>query len=913
MTDTASDRNPTAAPAKAGALRDVLDRKVVGELTVEKLAYLVLFVVAVVSRFWEAGVRPLHHDESIHAVFSWKIVTEGVGSYRYDPVYHGPLLYYWTALLFRIFGDTDFVARLSPNLFGLGFLALAWPLRRYIGRWGALAFFLLVTVSPSWIYFTRFLRHDIYSAFCNMAAVVAAFRYGQTLVPRYLYLSAAAIGLSFVNKEDLYALGPLLLISLFFALVWEVVYARDRRQAFAAVKAEVGTFFGRAKLPILTSTIIFAVIWLVFYTSFLSHPENWDPVIPALSYWLGQHEIQRIGGPWYYYFPHMFLYEQLTFFPALLFLLPPLLNRRSGEPASTTWLAYAMWALFAAFFVSLFAFPARAQYVLMAALTIAGFVQMLRWLPDRFTRFAIVWALGSFVFYAWAQEKVPWLLVPILTPMVLLAAMWFRDLIESRGLARPLPALVVGAVFALTCWNAVLSNYYWDAPRPAEDPKARTGDLLAYVQSTYDVTDVVMERIESVAAGLGTGTATRLAISGEATWPMSWYVRHYPTNWGAGLRRVDTPILIVDVDAATSLRAPLAEKYDEKRFAIRGWWEPNWSLMNLGNLFHWVRTRQTWSGVGSSDAVLFSLKEAAPGVAIEPIDVNPPPPPRGYPGQPQDIEPAAIWGGSQGSAKGEFNEPRGLAVDATGNLFVADSKNHRIQKLDPQGKPLLAWGAQGAEPGQFNDPCGIAVSKDGFVYVADTWNHRIQKFDLNGNFLLEWRDATGFWGPRGIAVSPDGQSIYLTDTGNKRVLRFDPQGNLLKTWGGEGTKPGEFIEPVGIAVDGEGRVVVVDTGNRRLQVFDADGNYQSEIRVSGWEEFYSEPYVAVMNDGSYVVTDSYNHRCARYVDGQLQMSWGKTGKDGGELNRPIGIAADNQGGVYVADTLNHRVKKFFLP
>ncbi len=194
MTDTASDRNPTAAPVKANGLRELLDRKVVGNLSFETCAYIVLAVVAVVSRLYDAGIRPLHHDESIHAVFSWKIVTEGVGSYRYDPVYHGPLLYYWSALLFRLFGDSDFVARLSPILFGFGFLGLALPLRRFIGRWGALIFFGLVTISPSWLYFTRFLRHDIYSAFCNMAAVVAAFRYGQTLVPRYLYLSAAAIG-----------------------------------------------------------------------------------------------------------------------------------------------------------------------------------------------------------------------------------------------------------------------------------------------------------------------------------------------------------------------------------------------------------------------------------------------------------------------------------------------------------------------------------------------------------------------------------------------------------------------------------------------------------------------------------------------------------------------------------------------
>lgn len=916
MTDTADDRNPTpGAQHSAGVPAEpssFLDRKVVGNLTVEHALYIVLAVVAVVSRFYIAGVRPLHHDESIHAVFSWKIVTEGIGSYRYDPVYHGPVLYYWTALLFRLFGDSDFVSRLSPILFGFGLMALALPLRRFIGRTGALAFLVLVTISPSWLYFTRFLRHDIYVAFCNMAAVVAAFRYAQTMKPAYLYGAAFAVGLSFATKEDLYALGPIMLISAFFMLVWEVVYARDRQQAFAAVRAEVGAFFRRAALPLVGSLIIFIIVWLVFYTSFLSHPEYWNAVTPAITYWLGQHQIQRIGGPWWYYFPHMVFYEQLIFFPALLFLLTPLLRRRANEPKSTLYLVYATWALTAAFVVTLFAYNHRAHYVLLAALTLAGFVHMLRWLPDRFTRFTVVWTIGSFVFYAWAQEKVPWLLVPILTPMVLLAAIWLRDLVEGGGLRRPPAIGVLGALFALTLWVSYASNYVSDAPRPSEPKEKRTGDLLAYVQSTYDIHDKVMVTIESIAAKLGTGTATRLAISGDATWPMSWYVRHYPVNWGAGLRKIDTPVLIVDVDAANSLRAPLAEKYDEQRFQIRGWWEPNWSQMNLTNLVRWILTREAFSGVGSSDAVMFYLRDVEPGMQISAIEVNPPPPPRGYPGGPEEIAPAASWG-RQGTRPAEFNEPRGIAIDARGNIFVADSKNHRVQKLAPDGQPVVAWGTQGGGPGQFNDPCGIAVSADGFVYVADTWNHRIQKFDTEGKFLLEWRDESGFWGPRGIAVSPDGQNIYVTDTGNKRVLRFDHEGQRLSSWGVEGTKTGEFIEPVGIAVEATGRVVVADTGNRRLQIFDAEGSFVEAMSVSGWEEFYTEPYLAVAADGAILVTDSYNHRVARYVGGRLEMSWGKSGSRSGEFNRPIGVAADNQGAVYVSDTLNHRIQKFFLP
>lgn len=916
MTDTADDRNPTSASetsrAEAPERVDFLDRKAIGGLTVEHLAYIVLAIVGIVSRLYIAGERPLHHDESIHAVFSWKIVTEGIGSYRYDPVYHGPVLYYWTALLFRLFGDSDFVSRLSPILFGFGLMGLAWPLRRFIGRTGALVFLVLVTVSPSWLYFTRFLRHDIYVAFCNLAAVIAAFRYAQTMAPRFLYASALLIALSFATKEDLYALFPIMLISAFFMLVWEVVYARDRQQAWVSVRAEVGEFFRRAALPLVGSLIIFIIVWLVFYTSFLSHPENWNAVTPAITYWLGQHQIQRIGGPWWYYFPHMVFYEQLIFFPALLFLLTPLLRPRPNEPKSTLYLVYATWGLTAVFFVTLFAYNHRAHYVLLAALTLAGFVHMLRWLPDRFTRFAVVWTIGSFVFYAWAQEKVPWLLVPILTPMVLLSAVWLRNLIESGAIRQAPAAAMTGALLVLTVWIAYASTFVSDAPRPSEPKERRTGDLLAYVQSTYDIHEKVMVRIDEIAEKLGTGTATRLAISGDATWPMSWYVRHYPVNWGAGLRKVDFPVLIVDVDAANSLRSALSEKYEEQRFQIRGWWEPNWSQMNLANLARWIFTREAFSGVGSSDAVMFSLREVEPGMQIVAIEVNPPPPPRGYPGKPEEIAPAGNWG-RQGSGPGEFNEPRALTIDGRGHIYVADSKNHRVQKLAPDGRHIASWGTKGEGAAQFNDPCGIVASSDGFIYVADTWNHRIQKFDTEGKFILEWRDESGFWGPRGIAVSPDGKSLYVTDTGNKRVVRYDPNGQRLGVWGSEGTKTGEFIEPVGIAVDPEGRVIVADTGNRRLQVFDAEGTFIEAHLVSGWEEFYSEPYIAVASDGAIIVSDSYNHRVARYVGGTLTTSWGKSGSKGGEFNRPIGVAADNQGGIYVSDTLNHRIQKFFLP
>ncbi len=885
-----------------------LDRKL-GRFTLEQILYAALLLTALFLRLFLLQQKPLHHDESIHAFFSWKITQSGLSDYKYDPVYHGPLLYYSTALIMWIFGDSDFTCRLSAALFGMGVLAFAWPLRRYIGRWGALCFLILLTFSPSTLYFSRFLRHDIYLALCNLAAVYWVFRYGETRQARYLYGSAVAFGLAFSTKEDLYLLTPLFLLGFAAMLVWEVLAAPNRKEAARAAWGETLGFFGRAWLPLITSLVIFLGIGLLFYTSFTTHPENWNPVRRALGYWLGQQQIRRIGGPWWYYVPQLVLYEPLIVFAVGAMLLGPLLFTPFRDKLGR-YLAYAAVAALIGFAVALFRWPAHPGLLLVAVFALAIVSVATKWLPNRFIRFTVVWAIGSVCIYAWAQEKVPWLLVPQVVPLAILAGYFFGRLVESGSFRNPGTMVPVVAVGALTLWTMVAANYLYEAPYPSEPKDSRHAEMLVYVQSTYDVIKV-MDKIREVGEELGTGTQTRLAVTGNATWPFSWYLRHYPVNWAGDVRFVDTPVVIVDKEN-TALDKPLAEKYTREVFEIRGWWEPDWKNITLPKLMRWLFTRIAWSGTGSSDALLFVHKDLTKGMSFERIAVNPPPAARTYPRQPGALTAEAVWGGP-GAQPGEFNEPRGIAVDRNYNVYVVDSKNDRIQKLGPNGQPITVWGKKGSGQGEFQDPGGIALAPDGSVYVADTWNHRIQKFDGNGTFLLEWHEENpGFWGPRGVAVAADG-TVYVTDTGNKRVLAYTPDGKRLRSWGKEGTKSGEFIEPVGIAVDDQGRVIVADTGNRRLQFFDAEGNFKQEWQVFGWEEFYSEPYLAPWGNMIYV-TDSFNHRFALYTGSRsLAGVWGSSGTGRGQFNRPIGIAVDANGAVYVTDTLNHRVQKFSAP
>jgi len=850
----------------------VLDRKFAGRLTVEHAIHLGLLLVAALLCLYALGERPYHHDEAIHAFYSWKISRDGVGVYKYDPVYHGLVLYYAAAAVMKVLGDGDFTGRLSAVLFGLGTMGLAWPLRRWLGRWGAICFLALLTFSPSWIYFARFVRHDVYLALFVLASVYAAFRYGETRRPLYMYLGGFTLGMAACTKEDTYLLGPWLVLSFVLMLAWGV--ARGEQRGPRAVQ-EVKDLARQAWIPFLTALFVFLFVWIVIYSAFgtdaryanlLRDPKLlFKPAFDAIDYWGGQQEKKRIGGPWWYYLPQLALYEPLIFFVGLFCAFQLLAQKRA---------------------------------------------------PDRFARFATAWGLGALFIYGWAQEKVPWLLVPQVLPLALLAGRWFGTRIERREIKKPAVLVPTALVGLLTLHTLVSANYRWDAPRPEEpgagrNPPVRHAEMLAYVQSTYDI-HRVLQRIEQAGQALGSGMGTRLIVSGEATWPLSWYLRTYPVSYPKEVARIDTPLVVVNKDAQIekAIDEAVQGKYEKVPFQIRGWWQwENPPHPDLGDVLRFLLTRETWSGVGSSDAVLYVHKEPRPGLTIPPISVvhDERLRPKDYDsGGPAAVSAAVSWG-SHGSGRGQLDEPRGIALDNTGGIYVVDSKNNRVQKFDTAGNVIGSFGSAGSGNGQFKDPGGIAVGPDGSVYVADTWNHRVQQFDGRGTFMRVWADE--FFGPRGVAVAADG-TVFVTDTGNKRVKVYTKDGQRLRDWGGEGSQPGQFIEPVGIAVNAAGEVVVADTGNHRLQFFSAEGEFLREWPVSGWRDFYTEPNVTTQGDDVFV-TDSSEGRVARYRDGKLIGSWGGPGSST-TFNRPMGIASGGSGVLYVADTMNHRVQRLVV-
>ena len=360
---------------------------------------------------------------------------------------------------------------------------------------------------------------------------------------------------------------------------------------------------------------------------------------------------------------------------------------------------------------------------------------------------------------------------------------------------------------------------------------------------------------------------------------------------------------------------------------------------------------------------------------------------------------------------GEFNDPVGISVDNTGDIYVADVFNNRIQKFDSNFGFLLKLDACCFNEGQFIRPSGITVDSSDNIYVAENNNHRVQKFDSDGNFLLMWGwgvnsgsaafetcmsncqggiSGSGdgqFDDPRGLALDSSG-NIFVVDSENDRVQKFDSAGNFVSKFGsfcnmdknGDGilgdpspecvdpddegpldVGDSQFWFPQDIALDGSNNIYVLDSNNHRIQKFDSNGNFQSDIGGGrcvietgddcedlddsgplelGDLQFNGPRGMAVSSSGTIYVADSQNNRIQKFdsiggfekfgsfcrVDLNMDGTPDDPGPecidpDGegpleagdGQFSSPEGIAIDISGNIYVTEIGNDRVQKFGIP
>ena len=192
----------------------------------------------------------------------------------------------------------------------------------------------------------------------------------------------------------------------------------------------------------------------------------------------------------------------------------------------------------------------------------------------------------------------------------------------------------------------------------------------------------------------------------------------------------------------------------------------------------------------------------------------------------------------------------------------------------------------------------MALGAQGNLYVADTWNHRIQKFNKDLQYVTQWGKPTSdlknprptdFWGPRDVTVDAQG-NVWVTDTGTGRVLKFDANGTYLATLGGPGSETGKLSEPVGIEIAANGDIYVADAWNSRIQKFDKDLKPVTSFPLPGWvaNDPATKPYLALLPGGDIIASEPARQRVLLLEpDGRIAKTY--EGTDEIALAGPTGL------------------------
>ena len=498
-------------------------------------ALVFILILAFILRFWQLDLKLLHHDEAIHSWFCYEFLTRGV--WQYDPSYHGPFLYYVTTGIFALIGPSDFAARLLPSLFGFAIIPLVYAIYRigYLSKNQMLVAALLIAISPDMVYFSRFLRHDIFMLFFTMLLLVAILYYFERGQTRFAILAAVAAAGALCCKEEMPVI--IIIFAVFFAFsVWKKRFTLPLKW----------------KTDLMLFVIVVVAIMSVLYSAFFNHVDtlvgqnlsiatqgvhfeaNTTGWYQAVNHWIAMHNQQRLGGPMYFYIPLFLLYELPIFILALV--------------GTVQFITAGLHPVL--FFKKVKNWLRERRYTLPINETVAVSLKQLRdgkevnWKTEEFFRFCIVWMIGMMALYAFVGEKVPWLIIAQLLPMCFVATYKMNWQKTAFALA--------GCLFLIIMtWHVAF------VPVDINEP-------IVQVQNSEDMREVMglMDKTDLI------------VIATKDYWPIPWYYRG--DKWKTKVKFYDSKM---DVDTLTQKNPGVIILHDTESYpSIPGYTKKTYKL-----------------------------------------------------------------------------------------------------------------------------------------------------------------------------------------------------------------------------------------------------------------------------------------------------------------------------------------------
>ncbi len=445
-----------------------------------------VLAAAAVLRLLLPTLKPLHHDEGVNGNFL--VTLFRTGYYHYDPSnFHGPTLYYFALVITGInsifhwgSGLSTFAIRLVPAFFGIGVIWLVLCLRRQLGTFATLSAAAIATVSPGFVYFSRYFIHETLFVFFTLGIVVAWMQYRENGKPVYFLLAAASAGLLFATKETWIItvavwLCALLCTRFYLSLHRNLFGEREPQSARRSKNKENAAQEAAPNLALeppresdalwlyATAALVFATIGILFYSSFFT------------NFPIGVYDSVRTFGYW-------------------------TKTGRTDDPHA--WFTYFDWLR-----------KEEAPILLLGSIGIAIALFQAR---HRFAVFTAFWSLGILAAYSLITYKTPWLALSIMLPWTLMAGHTLGQFYARMSLRVVAPLVTVAAV-AFSLYQAIdISFFHYD-----DDSYA-----YVYAHTRRDFESLVHE-VESIAASNPAGKDIGITIMSPEHWPMPWYLRDY--------------------------------------------------------------------------------------------------------------------------------------------------------------------------------------------------------------------------------------------------------------------------------------------------------------------------------------------------------------------------------------------------